>query len=70
LFVVRLFAVCLLFVRCSFVIRSTTSPAIADCYVPPHPRSFFFCSCSFACLLLFIHRTFVIRSFNHLTRHG
>ena len=42
-FVRRLFVDCSFsFVRRPFVIRSTTSPAMADCYVPPHPRSFVF----------------------------
>ena len=35
------------FVCHSFVVRSTKSPSMADCYVPPHPRSFFFHSCLF-----------------------
>ena len=29
-----------IFVRSLFVVRLTTSPTMADCCVPPHPRSF------------------------------
>ena len=61
------------FVCHSFVVRSTKSPAMADCYVPPHPRfrlsfvrrSFVVCF-SFVCRLfvvrlLFVRRSFIIR---------
>jgi len=48
-FVCRLFVICLSFIRCLFVVHlfvvcSTTSPTMDDCYVPPHPRSFVVCS--------------------------
>ena len=90
-FVCCSFVVCLSFVHCLFVVRSfvvclTTSPATADCYVPPHPRLFFvhsrlFVARSFVVRLSFVRRLFVVcslfvccsfvrRLFDHLTRHG
>ena len=79
------FVLCCLFsfVHCLFVrllvVCSTTSPAMADCYVPS--SAFVRCSFSFfrsrlfVVRLSFVHSLFVCRSFvrhlfDHLTRHG
>jgi hypothetical protein len=65
LFVVRLFVVRL------FVVCWTTSPAMADCYVPS--SAFVRCLFSFVLvrsLLLFVCHSLVRRLFDHLTRHG
>jgi len=60
---VRLYVRCCLFIVCLSFVRSTTSPAMADCYVPPHPRFcllFVLVRLSFVCHLFVVHSSFVV----------
>ena len=69
------FVVRLAFVCHSFVVRSTKSPTMADCYVPPHPRSYirphhppwlivmYHLIRVFVCRLFVVRSSFVFRSF-------
>ena len=60
---VRLYVRCCLFIVCLSFVRSTTSPAMADCYVPPHPcfcLLFVLVRLSFVCHLFVVHSSFVV----------